>query len=129
MESGGSNVNPLALVFLLAMCFAIFRASPRGAIAALLATAAFVPLGQQIMVAGLHLYFLRLVILAGLMRLMTRGEFRGFRMNGADKLVLAWVLVGVVCGGIRDGSMEIFGAAYNDLGTYFILRVLMKDVE
>ena len=129
MESGGSNVNPLALLFLVAMCFVVFRASPRGAIGAVLATAAFVPLGQQINLGGLHLYFLRLLILAGLMRLIARREFSGFRMNAVDKLILCWVLVGFVCGLIRDGSAEVFGQAYNDLGTYFILRVLMKDQD
>src|SRR5579863_1092248 len=128
MDSG-SNVNPLALAFLLAMCFVIFRARPAGAIGAVLATAAFVPLGQQINLGAVHLYFLRLLILAGLARIFIKGELRGFRLNGVDKLVLCWVLVGMVCGAIRDGSMEIYGRAYDDLGTYFVLRILMSYID
>ena len=128
-ESGSSNINPLALLFLLVMSLLVFTSRPKTAIRAVLATAAFVPLGQQINLGGLHLYFLRLLILAGLMRLFSRGELRGFRLIGVDKLIICWSVVGLVCGLIRDPSPEVVGRVYDDLGVYFIFRALMRDMD
>ena len=129
MEGDESNINPLALVFLVAMCFVILRGSPKNAIRAVLATAAFIPLGQQIIVGGLHLHFLRILILAGIARLLSRHEAAGFKLARVDKLVVACVMVGFVCGLIRDFSAETFGSVYNELGVYLLVRILLRDSE
>lgn len=128
-DSGGSNVNILALLFLAAMIFLIFRSSRKNAAGAILAMAAFIPLGQEIYVAGLHFYFLRILILVGAARLFLKHEAAGFRLSQLDKLVVGWAVVTLICGLIREPSLEIFGALYNDLGTYFIFRLLMRDSE
>ena len=65
----GTNINPLALVFLVATVFVILFSSRRNAVGALLAMAALIPLGQEINVAGLHFYFLRILILVGVCRI------------------------------------------------------------
>ncbi len=129
MEGDESNINPLALVFLVAMCGVILRGSPKNAIRAVLATAAFIPLGQQVIVGGLHLHFLRILILAGIVRLVSRSELAGFKMGKVDKLVVYCVLVGFVCGLIRDFTAETFGAVYNELGVYLLVRILLRDSE
>jgi hypothetical protein len=129
MEGDESNINPLALVFLVAMCIVILRGSHKSAIRAVLATAAFIPLGQQIIVGGLHLHFLRILILAGIVRLVSRNELAGFKLGKVDKLVVACVLVGFVCGLIRDFTAETFGAVYNELGVYLLVRILLRDSE
>ncbi len=122
-----SNLNPLALVFLLVMCGVLLCSSRQNAVKAMLATAALVPLGQQLVVFGLHLHFLRLLILAGLCRLLMRGESRALELSGLDKLFIAWALVGLACGILRNPSAETFGAAYNALGAYFLFRILTKE--
>jgi hypothetical protein len=124
-----SNINILALLFLMAMCFVILQSTRKNAVRAVLATAALVPLGQRIVVGGLHLHFLRILILAGLARLVTRREYDGFKLAKLDKLFLAWVFVGFVCGLSREPSAETFGQVYNDLGVYFLLRILMHNME
>src|SRR5208282_3219764 len=92
-----SNVNPLALLLLVVASFVILGSSRRNAVGALLATAALMPLGQEIAVAGLHVYFLRILILVGLCRLLMRRESVGLRLVAADKLFLGWVFVGFAC--------------------------------
>jgi hypothetical protein len=124
-----ASVNPLALLFLAAMCLVILRADHQKAVRAVLVTAAFIPLGQQINVGGLHLYFLRILILAGFARLMMRHETAGFKLTGVDKLFIYWVLVGFVCGILRGPSAETFGAVYDSFGIYFLIRVLTRDGE
>ena len=126
---GASNVNPLAFAFLVAMSLGIFTSNRRNAVAALLITAALIPLGQDIIIGGLHFYFLRILILAGLGRLLMRHETAGLKLAMVDKLFVGWVLVGFVCGLIQKPSAETFGAVYDTAGVYFIIRVLTRDPE
>jgi hypothetical protein len=127
MEQGGSNVNPLALIFLLAMGAVVFSSNRRNAVGAMLITAAFIPLGQEIRVAGLHLYFLRLLILVGLSRLVIRHEAANFKLATVDKLFIWWILVGFICQLIRGPKAETFGGLYDTAGAYFIIRILTRD--
>ncbi|HEU6449332.1 MAG TPA: hypothetical protein VFV23_12925 [Verrucomicrobiae bacterium] len=122
-----SNLNPAALSFLVVMSVVVLLARRSTAVKALLATAALVPLGQQLVVFGLHLHFLRLLLLVGFCRLLFRREAAGFTMTGLDKLFAAWLLVGLGCGILRGPSAETFGAAYNAAGTYFFIRILTHD--
>src|SRR6266568_322189 len=127
MEELGSNLNPLAFAFLMIMSLVVLSATRQNAVGALLVTAAIIPLGQQLVVFGLHFHFLRILLLIGLCRVLARQEARDFRMNRFDKLFLAWALVGVICGMIKKPSAEIFGIAYNSIGTYFLIRILMVE--
>lgn len=124
-----SNINPLALLFLLVASVVVIACSRRNAVKALLVTAAIVPLGQQLVLLGLHLHFFRILILAGLVRLVVRHEARGFHLILVDKLTIAWVCAEVLCGILRGPKAETFGFAYNALGTYFLVRVLTQDAE
>jgi hypothetical protein len=123
------NVNPLALLFLLAMAFIILRSSRRYAVGAMLAIAAFVPLGQQIPVFGLHFYFLRILILVGLCRVFLRRETEGFKLVTMDKLFIWWVAAGFVCQMFRGGSAQTFGAVYDAMGIYFLFRIWTRTHE
>lgn len=129
MEEAGSNINPLALLFLIAMSAVLLRSSRQKAVSAILVTAAMIPLGQQLVVFGLHFHFLRILLLVGLVRVVTRQEIRDFKMNRMDRLFLAWALIGLVCGFINKPGAEVFGAAYNSLGTYFLIRTLTEEPQ
>ncbi|MGH7975349.1 MAG: O-antigen ligase family protein [Limisphaerales bacterium] len=129
LESRSKMINPLALIFLLAMCFVMLQSSRRNAVGAILVFAAFIPLGQEIVVAGLHVYFLRILILAGLVRLLMRHETAGFKPTTVDKFFVGWVMVGFVCELIRGPSAQTFGAVYDTFGIYFIVRLLTKEAE
>jgi len=126
---GAGNVNPLALLFLMAMTLVVLGLNRRNAAGAFLATAAIIPLGQNVVIMGLHFYFLRILILIGLGRLLMRHEAANFKMTTVDKLFVGWVLVGFVCELIRGVSAESFGSVYDTAGVYFIFRVLTKNVE
>jgi hypothetical protein len=99
----------------------------QNAVKALLATAAFVPLGQQVVVFGLHFTFLRILLLVGAYRVFTRHETAGFRLITIDKLVMSWSLLCMICGILRGPMAETFGNAYNELGAYFLFRVLIRN--
>lgn len=122
-------VNPFAFLFLIVASLVVLGSSRRNAVAAILTTAAFIPLGQQIEIAGLHVYFLRILILVGLCRLFMRHETVGFRLTTVDKFFIGWVMVGFVCELMRGASAQTFGAVYDTMGVYFIIRFLTKEKE
>jgi hypothetical protein len=123
------NVNSLALIVLLAMIFVILGSNRRNAVGALLAIAAFIPLGQEITLLGLHMYFLRILILVGFCRLLMKRETDGFRLVAMDKLFLWWVLIGFVCELLRGASAQTFGAVYDAGGVYFLIRIWTRTGE
>jgi len=123
------NVNALALTFLLVMVYLILGSNRRNAVGAMLAMAAFVPLGQEITLLGLHFYFLRILVLVGLGRILMKRETDGFKLVGMDKLFICWVAVGFVCELLRGGSAQTFGAVYNAMGVYFFIRILTRTSE
>lgn len=123
------NVNFLALIFLVVMISLILGSNRRNAVGAMLAIAAFVPLGQQITLFGLHFYFLRILILAGFCRLLMRRETGGFKLVAMDKFFICWVLTGFICDLIRGGSAQIFGAVYDAGGVYFLIRIWIRNSD
>lgn len=127
------SLSPLALLFLLAVSFVILGSSRQNAVKALLATALFMPLGQQVVLLGLHFYFSRILVLVGLVRVLMRHETRGMQWSMVDKLFLFWVLTVFIIGNIRDGPSEalvrMLGFAYNALGIYFFIRFLTRDAK
>ena len=133
LDQDSSNVNPLALLFLLGAGLVMLKGRRQAAVNAILAMAAFLPLGQQIVVLGLHFTFFRILILVGVVRILINGETRGVSFNRSDKLVLAWALVGFVCGVLRKpeawAGADCLGALYNGLGTYFLFRFLIRSPE
>ncbi|MGD0059696.1 MAG: hypothetical protein ABSD58_09795 [Verrucomicrobiia bacterium] len=124
-----SNLNPLAVALLVVISLVVLYANRQNAVGAFLVAAAFIPLGQQLVVFGLHFHFLRLLLLVGFCRVLVHQELEGFTMNLVDKLFVYWALTGIVCGIFRGPSPETFGSAFNALGTYFLIRVLTNSPE
>lgn len=128
-----SNVAPLGLLFLAVMVIMIWRARREHALFPLLITTCYMPLGQEFVVAGLNLQFIRILILAGWLRVVARGEFRDFRLTPLDKLFLWWSAVTVVLGTLAEPGMSRFinrsGLAFNALGSYFLVRCWVRDFD
>jgi len=122
-----SNANWLALIFLIASALAVFRGHRSFAVSAFLLTALFIPLGQQFVFFGLHFRFYRLLILLGTLRVLLRGEYLGFEYATVDRLFLAWAIVTLLCGLLRGLKAELFGVAYDALGTFFLFRFWMRE--
>ena len=61
-----TNINGFALAFLMVVSAIVVSSTRQNAAKTLLVTAAFVPLGQEVVVFGLHFTFLRILILIAL---------------------------------------------------------------
>jgi hypothetical protein len=82
---------------------------------------------------GLHFNSTRLLILAGWVRILTRGERQIGPRNWLDNAVLYGFLVNTICYILvwREFGAVVnrLGALFTVLGTYFFLRVLIRSEE
>jgi hypothetical protein len=132
-EESSLAVSPIALLFVIAMGVLSWKSPRPRAVWPLLMTAAFIPLGQGIVVAGLHFYFFRLLLMLGLARVIIKGELRDVRWTPMDKGFLWWSAVALICGVLVKPSMPQFinfaGFVFNALGCYFYVRCLVRKPE
>lgn len=128
-----SSFNLMAVPVLLLMACLVWMLPRRLAICPLLITTCLMPMGQQLVLFGLHFPLFRVLLLVGFLRLMARGEAAQLRWTRVDKLFLWWVVVSVVFGTLSRPSTELFinrlGDAYNALGCYFFARCVIVDFE
>jgi hypothetical protein len=128
-----SSLNPLALGILLVLVLLTLSLPRRLAFCPLLVMIGFMPMGQQIVFAGLHFHLFRMLLLSGLLRVMVRGELGQLKLTGMDKLFIWWVIVSIVFGTLSKPSMDLFvnrsGDAYNALGCYFFARCVIVEFE
>lgn len=97
----------------------------------------FVPADQRIIISSLDFTPLRILLVAGLLRIMFSDENSAFRFNSFDKVFFAWA----VCGGaiyVLQWSMSLRAIIYQcgiflDLvGMYILFRINMRcweDIE
>jgi hypothetical protein len=126
-----SNLTGLGMLFLAIMAALTFSLPRQQAVFPLLATACYMPLGQQMVVAGLHFTIPRLLILVGVTRVVVRGEARGLSLNRIDKLFLWWAVLSVILGFLSKPGPKMLvnrlGVFYNAVGIYFLVSCWVRD--
>jgi hypothetical protein len=95
-----------------------------------------VPLGQVVVMGGVHFTVLRIIILAGLARWIVSGRTQsagrledGF--NSIDWLVILWAISGTVINTVQfmetQALIKNLGSFLDLLGGYLVLRFLIQD--
>ncbi|MGC2331978.1 MAG: hypothetical protein WA581_11030 [Candidatus Acidiferrales bacterium] len=138
---GGASETVLDPVVAIAMIIAIILivALPRKYVMVPLFVMLFlVPLGEQMLVAGVHLYVFRIVILFGLFRMLWTKLAAGNTLfaggfNSVDKAFL-WctvcqVLAVIVLFLTTEALINQLGFLLDYLGGYAILRFLLRDEQ
>jgi hypothetical protein len=77
--------------------------------------ACFAPADQTLMVGELNFQVLRILTVAGMLRLALRGEIIPIRWNHFDKLILAWFVVSSI---VYTAQWMSFGAFINRCGRF-----------
>ncbi len=133
MQEELTPVTTGSLVLTLCLGILLIVLPRRYALAPMLIAGCYMTLGQVLIVGGLHFYLIRILILFGLIRLVVRKEILSVKLNGIDKLLIAWVVVQSFLYVLFDGSnvslIERLGAAYNALGIYFLIRAVVWNLE
>lgn len=128
-----SNFNLPALVMLLTTSYLTWSLPRRFAVCPLLAMTCLMPLGQDLVVIGLHFRLFRILMLVGMARVVIKGEAARMEWTRTDKIFAWWVLVTVTFGSLSNPSVELFvnrlGDAFNAVGSYYFVRCVIVDFE
>lgn len=130
---GQTSLHPVALVAVVLLAFAILSLPRRLALAPMVIAATSIPMSQRLVLGGADFTLIRLLLLAYFLRLLFRGEARGFVWDRLDTTVLVWTILGTLIKTIHYGDtgalVNRLGWSYDVLLTYFAARFLIKDWE
>lgn len=126
-------MNVIALLFLIVSVTSVIVLPRKWAPIPLLASCCYMTIGQGIDVGPLSLPIYRLVLAAGLVRVIIRREGIAGGLNTIDKLIVAWALWMIIASFFhawKPGSGPVYatGFVYNILLVYFLTRVWCKDL-
>ncbi len=123
-------MTPLGASLAVILAMLVVALSRRGAAFAMLASACFLTEGQPLDVLGFHFTAWRFVMLAGLLRVISRGELSRVRWNKVDRIFAAYTLVIAAICVVRLGTSKelIFqlGNLYNAC-CYLVFRSLLRE--
>jgi hypothetical protein len=131
-------LSPIVLVAMLIAVVSILLLPRKFLVGPFLFIAFMVPSGQMLVVSGVHLYVVRIVILAGIIRLVaakfaSKTSIFGGGFNTIDKLFLCWAisrsLAFMLLYGKMDAAVNQFGFLWDSLGGYFFLRFAIRNEE
>jgi len=139
---GGASetiLHPIVLVAMLIAIALIFLLPRKYVIWPFLCSAFLIPLGQSILVGGLHFFVIRIIILAVVVRMLAsrftspEGIF-GDRLGILDIVFLVWAfcraLAGALLFSFNSGAL-VYQAGFllDAIGGFFVLRYLICDDE
>jgi hypothetical protein len=124
-------VHPVGLAALIILSVALIALPRRFAFLPVLVLASLIPSAQRVVLGGLDFTFIRLLVLAGFVRILSRSELRGFRWQPLDRAVIACVVVtgiGYVAR-LRTTSALILqlGLTLDLIGMYLLSRLLVRN--
>jgi hypothetical protein len=133
--AGLTNVHPLGLVLLAIAIILVLVLKRKYLIVPILFCAFLLPVGEQFVIAGLHLSMLRLLLPIAWVRLLLSGsgDQKGpkFRINSIDKAMALSFIVTAISFTLLWRTFPAFvdrlGYLYSYLGMYFLWRYLIRD--
>lgn len=132
---GDTLVTPLALVVAILAAVLILLLPRKYVVVPFLAACILIPQSEVIVIGGLHFMMLRIMVLAGWVRVIARGEFGKLisGLNSIDRIFLVFSIVSVATFTLLWGEWDAFvgrmGVFYNAIGIYFLLRILIRDKQ
>ena len=133
-----TSINAIMLALMLVWIVLLFALPRKYIVLGFLPAVFLTPLGPALVIGGVHIFVSRLIVLAGLGRLLiSDGGFRpsslpgGF--NGLDRIYVLWAVCRAAAFMLlyRDGGAMVnqAGFLYDALGDYFLLRMIIRNEE
>ena len=127
---GQTTLHPMGLLAVVVLGLAVLSVNRRYAALPFVAMACFVSPAQRIVIATLDFNLLRLLVLAGWLRLAMRGEYTGMRWRKLDSLVITWGVTSAIAYILLRGTFGAFvfraGQLYDIFGMYLFFRCVVR---
>jgi len=127
------TITPLGVALTVFMGLLLLFLPRRYALLPVLSAMCYVPIGQAVMVSGVHLYFIRILIILGWARMAVRGELQWRGLTEIDRAVFAWIASALVLGTLlwmdQQALINRLGYAYDAIGSYLLFRAFLRDKE
>jgi hypothetical protein len=124
-------MTPIGLAFTLSFALLVLSLPRRYAGAGIIGAVCFITEGQVIDAGVFHFTAIRIVVLAGVIRVISRGESNRLRLNKVDGMLVAYACAIAAISTVREGTMEELvyqiGILYNILLSYLVFRCLLRD--
>jgi hypothetical protein len=95
--------------------------------------ACFISPAQRVAIFQLNFDLLRVMVIFGTLRILLKGEWRGFQWKALDSVLLLWAGWKFFAGLLLFASPEFIknalGVLYDALGMYFLFRCLVRTRE
>ena len=131
MEDNFVTITPFSIFFAIAMGILTIILPRKIASLPLIIACTYITVSQRILIFDKDLNIFRILLLFGWIRLLVRGELTSFKFNAIDKALLAWVVASIISGALVDINQFVscLGLAFNALGSYFLFRFLIHDLD
>ena len=129
-------LHPIVLVAMLLSVALILFLPRKYVIVPVLFTSLIVPLGQQLVIGGFHLFVLRVIVLVGCLRMFwtamtSPDEMVAGGFNSVDKAFTLWAifraLATIILFATAASVTGECGFLWDAFGGYFLLRFLIRD--
>ncbi len=126
-----TTLHPIGLLAVIFLGSAMLLVPRRYALIPMLLMACFVAPAQRIVILMLDFNFLRLMIVAGLVRVLIRNEIFMHRWRGLDTAVVLWSAIGLLFHSLLkadiSATITMLGFTFDAMGMYFLFRFLIRD--
>jgi len=126
-----TTLNSLGLAAILVFGFAMLILPRRYAIIPMVLTACLIAPAQRVAVFTLNFTLLRILVVFGVVRVISRGELLRFGWKALDSAVTAFTVTAtvlfIVLWGTADAVKYRSGWLFDAAGMYFLFRTLIRD--
>jgi hypothetical protein len=117
----------------LIMAVLTFLLPRKTAIVPMIIVACLIPSAQRIVLGGMDFSFVRIIALAGILRILIRKEYAGLKWMALDSAIVVWGVIGIMAQTLLWGDPAVtvarIGYTVETLGIYFFARVMLRDWE
>lgn len=130
---GETDLTIYTIYFLVISIVYFLFAQKRYSVLGIIPLIILVSATQRVVIAGLDFSPIRLVILAGFLRLIIRKEYRPIRFNSLDLLILLFCIILVINHTLQIKNFSAFiyqsGISFEILGLYFFFRFFFSSTK
>lgn len=120
-------MNQPTIILSFILCLLVLAVPRKVFFVPIILCACFIPADQRVIIFNLDFTPLRMLVIAGFLRMLMRMELGSFTLNYFDKLILGWSICGVVVYLIQQPDTKALiyksGQLFDVIGFYLLFRM------